>query len=83
MEVAKQITGRKTSYFFAFLYIVLLTFLGGLYFSVTALCSGLNSLVIAFYEIKCSRLAFIKRSCLNEAGNYPAAGCAIGANTGK
>ena len=36
-----------------------------------------------FYEIKCSRLAFKNRSCLNEAGNYPAASCAIGANTGK
>ena len=48
MEVAKQKTGRKTIYlfiylfiyyfFFAFLHILLLTFLAGLYYSVSALC---------------------------------------------
>ena len=51
---------------------------------MTALCKRTElSASCLFYGIKCSGLAFMNRSCLNEAGNYPASGCAIGANTGK
>ena len=60
-----------------------INFLGGLYYSVIALCKWTDpSGNCLFYEIKCSKLAFINRSLI-EAGHYPAAGCAIGANTGK
>ena len=51
---------------------------------MTAPCKGTElSGDCLFYVIKCSRLAFMNRSCLNEAGNYRAAGCSIGVNTGK
>ena len=40
-----------------------INFLGDLYYSVTAL--------VMLYQMKCS-----SRSCLNDAGNDPAAGCA-------
>ena len=58
MEVAKQKTGRKTSQFFIFFFFCILahcviTFLGGLYYSVTALCKWTElSGNCLFYEIK-------------------------------
>ena len=82
MEVAKLKTDRKI--FFCILAHCAINFLGDLYYSVTALCKWNELCGNRFlYEIKCSRLAFMNRSCLTEAGNYPAADCSIEANTWK